>query len=57
MAAFAVHSGFDFTWHIPALVLVMLLVAGAVLPAPADTDDPSHSDSMEREFDETQSTK
>jgi hypothetical protein len=33
-AAFAVHSGFDFVWHLPAVVLTVTLLAGAVLPAP-----------------------
>jgi O-antigen ligase len=35
-AAFAVHSGFDFVWHLPAVVLTMLLLAGVILPAPHD---------------------
>jgi O-antigen ligase len=34
MAAFAVHSGFDFVWHLPAVVLTVTLLAGAILPAP-----------------------
>jgi len=34
MAAFAVHSGFDFVWHLPAVVLTVMLLLGAVLPAP-----------------------
>jgi hypothetical protein len=34
VAAFAVHSGFDFVWHLPALPLAVMLLAGAVLPAP-----------------------
>jgi O-Antigen ligase len=33
-AAFAVHSAFDFVWHLPAVVLTVTLLAGAVLPAP-----------------------
>ena len=32
--AFAVHSGFDFVWHLPAVVLTVTLLAGAVLPPP-----------------------
>ncbi len=32
--AFAVHSGFDFVWHLPAVVLTVMLLAGVVLPAP-----------------------
>jgi len=32
--AFAVHSSFDFVWHLPAVVLTVMLLAGAVLPAP-----------------------
>jgi hypothetical protein len=38
--AFAVHSGFDFVWHLPAIVLTLMLLVGVVLPgsatAPAD---------------------
>ena len=33
-AAFAVHSGFDFVWHLPAVVLTVTLLVGAALPAP-----------------------
>jgi hypothetical protein len=33
-AAFAIHSGFDFVWHLPAIVLTMTLLVGIVLPAP-----------------------
>jgi O-antigen ligase len=36
-AAFAVHSGFDFVWHLPAVLLAVLLLVGAVLPAPGGT--------------------
>jgi O-antigen ligase len=32
--AFAIHSGFDFVWHLPAVVLTVTLLAGVVLPAP-----------------------
>jgi hypothetical protein len=32
-AAFAVHSGFDFVWHLPAVVLTVVLLIGAVLPS------------------------
>jgi O-antigen ligase len=35
-AAFAVHSGFDFVWHLPAVVLTVTLLVGAILPAPQD---------------------
>ena len=31
-AAFAVHSGFDFVWHLPAVLLTVTLLAGVVLP-------------------------
>jgi hypothetical protein len=44
--AFAVHSGFDFVWHLPAVVLTVMLLAGVVLPAPpwrADARIPSHT--------------
>jgi hypothetical protein len=39
-AAFAAHSGFDFVWHLPAVVLAVLLLIGAALPAPDDADAP-----------------
>jgi len=43
--AFAVHSGFDFVWHLPAVVLTVMLLVGVVLPAPrgADARIPSHT--------------
>ena len=31
-AAFAVPSGFDFVWHLPAIVLTVTLLIGLVLP-------------------------
>jgi O-Antigen ligase len=37
-AAFAVHSGFDFVWHLPAVVLTVMLLVGTVLPAPHGAD-------------------
>jgi hypothetical protein len=36
-AAFAVHSGFDFVWHLPAIVLTVTLLAGVALPAPTSS--------------------
>jgi hypothetical protein len=33
-AAFAVHSGFDFVWHLPAVVFTVTLLAGVIVPAP-----------------------
>ena len=33
--AFVVHSGFDFVWHLPAIVLTVTLLVGIVLPAPS----------------------
>ena len=38
LAAFAVHSGFDFVWHLPAVVLTVMLLVGVVLPAPHGAD-------------------
>lgn len=55
-AAFAVHSGFDFVWHLPAVVLTVLLLTGAVLPAPADADAPQAARLRRRESDENQPT-
>ncbi len=54
-AAFAVHSGFDFVWHLPAIVLTVTLLVGAALPAPdtAPTHQPSTS-VQEEEPDENQ---
>jgi hypothetical protein len=54
-AAFALHSGFDFVWHLPAIVLTVALLVGLVLPAldPA----PAHMPSVpvrEEESDENQ---
>jgi O-antigen ligase len=37
-AAFAVHSGFDFVWHLPAVVLTVTLLVGVILPAPEGAD-------------------
>ena len=34
VAAFAIHSGLDFVWHLPAIVLTVTLLIGLVLPAP-----------------------
>lgn len=39
-AGFAVHSALDFVWHLPAVLLAVLLVAGAGLPAPARRAEP-----------------
>jgi hypothetical protein len=33
-AAFVMHSGFDFVWHLPAIVLTVTLLIGLVLPVP-----------------------
>jgi len=54
-AAFAVHSGFDFVWHLPAIVLTVTLLVGAALPAPntAPTHQPS-TPVQEEEPDENQ---
>jgi hypothetical protein len=40
-AAFAIHSGFDFVWHLPAIVLTVTLLIGLVLPAPDPPQLPS----------------
>jgi O-antigen ligase len=37
-AAFAVHSGFDFVWHLPAVLLTVMLLVGAIVPAPDGAD-------------------
>jgi O-antigen ligase len=39
-AGFAVHSTLDFVWHLPAVLIAVLLVAGAGLPAPARRAEP-----------------
>jgi hypothetical protein len=55
VAAFAVHSGLDFVWHLPAIVLTVMLLVGLVLRAP-DTA-PAHMPSVpvqEEEPDEIQ---
>jgi hypothetical protein len=54
-AAFATHSGFDFVWHLPAIVLTVTLLVGAALPTP-DTA-PAHQPSIPaqaKESDENQ---
>ena len=35
VAAFAVHSGFDFVWHLPAIVLTVALLVATSGPAVA----------------------
>jgi O-Antigen ligase len=56
-AAFAVHSGFDFVWHLPAVLLAVLLLVGVVLPAPGGADARKGSvTSSRKEPDENQST-
>jgi hypothetical protein len=45
-AAFATHSGFDFVWHLPAIVLTVTLLVGAALPAPDTAPAPQPSPSM-----------
>jgi O-Antigen ligase len=45
-AAFAVHSGFDFVWHLPAIVLTVTLLVGITLPAPATLTDPTDQPSV-----------
>jgi O-antigen ligase/polysaccharide polymerase Wzy-like membrane protein len=54
-AAFAVHSGFDFVWHLPAIVLTVTLLVGLVLPPPdtASAENPS-ARVQEEELDENQ---
>jgi hypothetical protein len=43
VAAFAVHSGFDFVWHLPAIVLTVTLLVGAALPGPDAASAPEPS--------------
>jgi hypothetical protein len=43
-AAFAIHSGFDFVWHLPAIVLTVTLLVALVLPAPDAA--PAHQPSV-----------
>jgi hypothetical protein len=57
-AAFAVHSGFDFVWHLPAVVLAVMLLVGAVLPAPQGADARKRSVIVQgKEVHENQATK
>jgi O-antigen ligase len=54
-AAFAVHSGFDFVWHLPAIGLTVALLVGLVLQAPDPA--PAHKPSLPvqaKESDENQ---
>jgi O-antigen ligase len=48
-AAFAIHSGFDFVWHLPAIVLTVTLLVGLVLPAPDITPAPQGSVPVQEE--------
>jgi O-antigen ligase len=44
LAAFAVHSALDFTWHLPAIpLLIAALVGLATRPDPTPSSDPSLS--------------
>lgn len=43
-AAFAIHSGLDFVWHLPAIVLTVTLLVALVLPAPDAA--PAHQPSV-----------
>jgi hypothetical protein len=38
LAALAVHSAFDFLWHLPAIPLAGAVLAGLVLPTPIDQE-------------------
>jgi hypothetical protein len=49
VAAFAVHSGFDFVWHLPASVLIVTLLVGLVLPSPATAPAPERSIPVQEE--------
>jgi O-Antigen ligase len=43
-AAFAVHSGFDFVWHLPAVVLTVTLLVGVALPSvPIHEEEPDEN--------------
>jgi hypothetical protein len=44
--AFAVHSGFDFVWHLPAIVLTVTLLVGTVLPSLDTPVAPAHQSSV-----------
>jgi hypothetical protein len=48
-AAFAIHSGFDFVWHLPAIVLTVGLLVGLVLPAPDRIPPPERSVPVQEE--------
>jgi O-Antigen ligase len=41
--AFAVHGGFDFVWHLPAVVLTVTMLVGVVIPPPAPAPGTSAS--------------
>jgi hypothetical protein len=43
ICAFALHSGLDFVWHIPAIPLLMAALVGLVLPASTSESAPSTS--------------
>jgi O-antigen ligase len=43
LAAFAVHSAFDFLWHVPVLPVAAAVLAGLGLARPRTTVETSHS--------------
>jgi hypothetical protein len=47
-AAFAVHSGFDFVWHLPAVVLTVVLLIGAVLPSRPGVEQSANNRQLEK---------
>jgi hypothetical protein len=41
ICAFALHSGLDFVWHIPAIPLLAAALVGLVVPPPTFEPAPS----------------
>jgi O-Antigen ligase len=55
--AFAVHSGFDFVWHLPAIVITITLLVGLVLPTPTASSNQPSIRTHEEELDENQTAQ
>jgi hypothetical protein len=49
MAALVVHAGFDFVWHIPAILLFTAALIGLALPQPRAARRPAAVPSPHKE--------
>lgn len=49
VAALVVHAGFDFVWHIPAILLFVAALIGLALPQPRPDENPAAARSLHKE--------